>query len=90
MARLPILPERHCESVFHDSFGGDDARTFGLERGRLLIEEALENSFTEGRATVDLARFMQGGVPLSTSAFTREIVNRIEKSPQIIPHKPEK
>ena len=52
----------------------------GWKEAALLIEEALENSFTEGRATVDLARFMQGGVPLSTSAFTREIVNRIEAS----------
>lgn len=52
----------------------------GWKEAALLIEEALENSFTEGRATVDLARFMQGGVPLSTSAFTREIVNRIETS----------
>lgn len=52
----------------------------GWKEAALLIEEALENSFTEGRATVDLARFMQGGVPLSTSAFTREIVNRIEVS----------
>lgn len=52
----------------------------GWKEAALLIEEALEKSFTEGRATVDLARFMQGGVPLSTSAFTREIVNRIETS----------
>jgi isocitrate dehydrogenase len=52
----------------------------GWKEAALLIEEALEKSFTEGRATVDLARFMQGGVPLSTSAFTREIVNRIEAS----------
>ena len=52
----------------------------GWKEAALLIEEALEKSFTEGRATVDLARFMQGGAPLSTSAFTREIVNRIEAS----------
>ena len=44
-----------------------------------LIEKALEDSFTEGRATADLARFMPDGVSLSTSAFTREIVERIEK-----------
>ena len=35
MARLQYCRKRHCESVFHDSFGGDDARTSGLERGRL-------------------------------------------------------
>ena len=52
----------------------------GWKEAALLIEDALEKSFTEGRATVDLARFMQGGAPLSTSAFTREIVNRIEAS----------
>lgn len=51
----------------------------GWKEAALLIEKALENSFTEGRATADLARFMQGGVSLSTSAFTREIVERIEK-----------
>ena len=44
-----------------------------------LIEDALESSFAEGRATADLARFMPGGVSLSTSAFTQEIVERIER-----------
>lgn len=44
-----------------------------------LIENALEQSFLESRATPDLARFMPGGMSLSTSAFTREIIERIEK-----------
>lgn len=44
-----------------------------------LIENALEQSFLETRATPDLARFMPGGTSLSTSAFTREIIERIEK-----------
>ena len=40
---------------------------------------ALENSFLEARATHDLARFMPNGTSLSTTDFTREIVERIEK-----------
>lgn len=44
-----------------------------------LIENALEQSFLESRATPDLARFMPGGTSLSTAAFTREIIERIEK-----------
>lgn len=55
----------------------------GWKEAALLIEKALENSFMEGRATADLARFMQGGVSLSTSAFTREIVERIENNKNI-------
>lgn len=43
-----------------------------------LIVKALEQSFMEARATADLARFMPGGVALSTSAFTKEVVGRIE------------
>lgn len=50
----------------------------GWKEAASLIENALEQSFTEARATADLARFMPGGVSLSTSAFTREIVGRIE------------
>lgn len=50
----------------------------GWKEAASLIENALEQSFTEARATADLARFMPGGVSLSTSAFTREIVRRIE------------
>lgn len=43
-----------------------------------LIVNALENSFAAGVATNDLARFMTKGKPLSTSAFTKEIIKRIE------------
>ena len=52
---------------------------FGWKESASLIEHALERSFLDARATADLARFMPGGVSLSTSAFTREIVERIEK-----------
>lgn len=51
----------------------------GWKEAASLIEDALESSFAEGRATADLARFMPGGVSLSTSAFTQEIVERIER-----------
>ncbi|MBD8982082.1 MAG: NADP-dependent isocitrate dehydrogenase [Bacteroides cellulosilyticus] len=51
----------------------------GWKESASLIEHALEQSFLDARATADLARFMPGGVSLSTSAFTREIVERIEK-----------
>ena len=52
---------------------------FGWKEAAVLIEKALEESFLEARATHDLARFMSGGTSLTTSAFTREIVERIEK-----------
>lgn len=42
------------------------------------IVQALEDSFSAGCATHDLARFMFEGRSLSTSAFTREIIQRIE------------
>lgn len=50
---------------------------FGWNEAAELIVNALETSFGEGRATHDLARFMPDGVSLSTSAFTKEIVERI-------------
>lgn len=50
---------------------------FGWNEAGRLIVNALEASFSEGRATHDLTRFMPGGVSLSTSAFTKEIVERI-------------
>ncbi len=52
---------------------------FGWKKSASLIEKALEKSFMEGRATADLARFMPGGVSMSTSNFTREVVERIER-----------
>lgn len=51
---------------------------FGWTEAAALIEHALEQSFMDGRATADLARFMPGGVSLSTSAFTEEIMARIK------------
>ena len=51
----------------------------GWKEAATLIEKVLEQSFLDARATHDLARFMPNGVSLSTSAFTREIVERIEK-----------
>ena len=44
----------------------------------LLITRALERSFEDARATFDLARFMPCGRSLSTTDFTREIIERIE------------
>ena len=52
---------------------------FDWKEAAILIEKALEQSFLDARATHDLARFMPNGTSLSTSAFTREIVERIEK-----------
>lgn len=52
---------------------------FDWQEAAALIGKSLEQSFLEGRATHDLARFMPNGISLSTSAFTREIVERIEK-----------
>lgn len=53
---------------------------FGWTEAATLIENALEDSFTAGRATADLARFMPNGVSLSTTAFTDEIIERIENT----------
>lgn len=41
------------------------------------IKEALVQSFKSGRATNDLARFMENGVSLSTSEFGENIINLI-------------
>lgn len=50
---------------------------FGWKEAALLITDALEKSFGEGRATHDLARFMPDGKSLGTKEFTREIIQRI-------------
>ena len=44
------------------------------------ITSGLEQMFAAGRATVDLARFMPNGVPLSTSVFADELSALIHKS----------
>lgn len=51
---------------------------FGWKEAADLIVEALEQSFGDGRATSDLARYMPGGKSLSTSDFTHEVIGRIE------------
>ncbi|MCK9159376.1 MAG: NADP-dependent isocitrate dehydrogenase [Bacteroidaceae bacterium] len=50
---------------------------FGWNEAAISIENALKQSFAEGRATADLARFMDNGVALSTSDFAQEIVDRL-------------
>lgn len=44
-----------------------------------LVTGALEKTFSEGCATADLARMMQGGRALGTKAFTEHIVEMINK-----------
>lgn len=51
----------------------------GWGEAATLIVEALEQSFREGKATTDLARFMPNGIPQSTSDFARHIVNIITR-----------
>lgn len=53
---------------------------FGWQEAADLIVEALEQSFADGRATNDLARFIPGGKALSTSTFAKEITEKIEKT----------
>lgn len=51
----------------------------GWKAAAARITAALEQSFAAGRATADLARFMPGGVALTTSDFAAELVERIKK-----------
>ena len=51
----------------------------GWKEAAARITAALEQSFAAGRATADLARFMPGGVALTTSDFAAELVERIKK-----------
>lgn len=50
----------------------------GWDKAAVLVEKALEENFMNNRATADLARFMPGGVTLSTTAFADEIAEKIE------------
>ena len=50
----------------------------GWNEAAALIESALEGAFKDGKATADLARFMQNGTALGTKEFTQELVNRIQ------------
>ena len=46
----------------------------GWNEAGALVTAALERSFSEGYATADLARLMDNGKPLSTTAFTDKIL----------------
>ncbi len=50
----------------------------GWKEPARLIENAMEQTFTNGKATVDLARFMENGTVLSTTAFAEELIKTIE------------
>ena len=52
----------------------------GWNEAAALVEKALEKSFSQGYATVDLARLMENGKPLGTVEFTENIVRRIYES----------
>ena len=52
----------------------------GRNEAAALVEKALEESFSQGYATVDLARLMENGKPLGTVEFTENIVRRIYES----------
>ena len=52
----------------------------GWNEAAALVEKALEESFSQGYATVDLARLMENGKPLGTVEFTENIVRRIYDS----------
>lgn len=50
---------------------------FGWDEAATLITSAMENCFSKGKATTDLARFMPGGTTLTTTAFRDELVRHI-------------
>ena len=52
----------------------------GWNEAAALVEKALEESFSQGYATVDLARLMENGKPLGIVEFTENIVRRIYES----------
>lgn len=49
----------------------------GWNEAAKLITVAMENCFGEGKATIDLARFMVGGKSLSTTEFRDELIGKI-------------
>ena len=53
---------------------------FDWQEAADVIVKSLEESFSEGRATYDLARFMPQGKTLSTSDFAHEITVRIKNN----------
>ena len=52
---------------------------FGWQEAADVIEKALEESFADGRATNDLARFMPGGKALPPG-FAKEITEKIQRN----------
>lgn len=49
----------------------------GWDEAGALVTGALEESFSDGYATIDLARLMENGKPLGTKEFTEHIINLI-------------
>ena len=49
----------------------------GWDEAGALVTGALEESFSYGYATIDLARLMENGKPLGTKEFTEHIINLI-------------
>lgn len=49
----------------------------GWNEAATLITSALETLFSSGKATADLARFMENGCPLSSSDFAEEVINQL-------------
>lgn len=52
---------------------------FGWSEAAKLVTDALEESFSEGYATADLARLMENGHAMGTVEFTDNIVSRINE-----------
>lgn len=52
----------------------------GWNEAAKLITTAMENCFEEGKATIDLARFMPGGKSLTTTEFRNELTGKIMKA----------
>lgn len=51
----------------------------GWQEAATLLTQAMEHSYTNGHATSDLARFMQNGTALSTSAFSDGLIRYIDE-----------
>ncbi|MCD7972537.1 MAG: NADP-dependent isocitrate dehydrogenase [Candidatus Azobacteroides sp.] len=49
----------------------------GWKEASKKIEEAIEKTFQQKKATTDLARFMDNGISLSTTEFTQALVNNL-------------
>jgi isocitrate dehydrogenase len=49
----------------------------GWTEAAAMITAAMERAFESGRATSDLARFMERGTPLGTVEFGREVTGNL-------------